>query len=317
MKYSILKSILFAIVFPLVFSLNSFAEEVPERKFAMEFAGILRNPATSGTGYAGTASSSAMAWSSFDNPAAMSFYKDRFDAGIFYQNWQPEYGKSLNLGTGLAFRTKKGFGLSGGFMMQQGQKMEILDQSGNAKGSFTPKDMQFNLGLGFKAAHLVSIGINLKGFTQELSKDDKSFAFGADLFAMTKVSDFNITLGVANVGTPVKASSGQSFNLPSSVRFGGAYCKTFAETHNIEAVLDADYYFFAGGFSAAAGAQYGWRDMLFARAGYHLGTSNSLLPSFASVGLGAKYFGVRLDVSYILGNEVLKNTLSVGLGYTF
>ena len=67
----------------------------------------------------------------------------------------------------------------------------------------------------------------------------------------------------------------------------------------------------------ALGAQYGWNDMVFARAGFHLGTGKAPLPTYASVGLGVKFVGVHLDVSYLLASKVLGNTLCVGIGYAF
>ena len=87
-------------------------------------------------------------------------------------------------------------------------------------------------------------------------------------------------------------------------------------TSALRFAADADV-FFTGGVGAALGAQYGWNDMVFARAGFHLGTGKAPLPTYASVGLGVKFVGVHLDVSYLLASKVLGNTLCVGIGYAF
>lgn len=319
MNKNIFKQILSSVAFSLLvnFGINAQESVSASYPYAMAFSGVVRNPVCAASGFAGAASSSGMAWSSFGNPAAMSFYKGKFDAQLSYGNWQPAYGKSTDIAAGVAYRSNGGFGISGGFLYQGGQPYDMTDASGAVIGSFKPDAKQFGLGLGFKVADFMSIGLNVKGLSQKLGSSGSSFAVGGDIFAMASFSYIKITAGVANVGTPVKSASGQSYHLPASIKLGGAYSLVFAEKHGIEAMVDADYYFLAGGFAAAAGVQYGFNDMIFVRGGYHYGTSKALLPSFASVGLGAKIFGVRLDVAYLLGNDVLKNSLSVGLGYTF
>ena len=79
--------------------------------------------------------------------------------------------------------------------------------------------------------------------------------------------------------------------------------------------VDADY-FFSGWFAAAFGASYTFNDLVSFRAGYRYG-GKSPIPSYASVGAGVKFAGVKLDLSYLLGSEVMNNTLAVGLGYSF
>lgn len=69
--------------------------------------------------------------------------------------------------------------------------------------------------------------------------------------------------------------------------------------------------------AAAAGARYAFRDMVSVRTGYHFGTDKSPLPSYLSVGLGVKFFGVHLDFAYHLANELLGGSFKIGLGYSF
>jgi hypothetical protein len=40
-------------------------------------------------------------------------------------------------------------------------------------------------------------------------------------------------------------------------------------------------------------------------------------PTFASVGAGVKFMGIKLDLAYLIGSGAMKNTLALGLGYTF
>ena len=81
-------------------------------------------------------------------------------------------------------------------------------------------------------------------------------------------------------------------------------------------LLDADYYF-NGGIAAALGAEYSFNDMIFARAGYHYGTSKAIITYFVTVGLGARFVGIDINFAYLTGNDLIGNTLTVGLGYSF
>jgi hypothetical protein len=59
-----------------------------------------------------------------------------------------------------------------------------------------------------------------------------------------------------------------------------------------------------------------FRDMLALRLGYHYGSDSSAVPSYASAGVGIKLSGITLDASYLFASDVLKNTFSIGIGYT-
>ena len=41
------------------------------------------------------------------------------------------------------------------------------------------------------------------------------------------------------------------------------------------------------------------------------------MPSFASVGAGVAFKGVALNVSYLISSDAIKNTINVGLGFSF
>ena len=79
--------------------------------------------------------------------------------------------------------------------------------------------------------------------------------------------------------------------------------------------LDAGYYF-TGGFAAAVGASYAFDDMVFVRAGYRYG-GKSVIPSYASVGAGVRFAGVKVDLAYVVSSSPMANTLGVSLGYSF
>ena len=199
--------------------------------------------------------------------------------------------KNTNIAAGASFKIAK-FGIAAGFARNGGEKYDIVSGTGDIAGTFTPSDLQAGAALSYAITDWLSAGVNVKFFSSELSDDDKFTGFGADVQAQAVFGDFRAALGVANVG---------------SGEFG---------KNGIEAMVDLNYYF-SGSFTAAAGVQYDFRDMVFVRAGYHYGAKDAFLPSFATVGAGVKFFGVSVNAAYLLGNDVLKNTLTVGLGYSF
>lgn len=282
---------------------------------AMPFLSIDRSPVSSAMAGAGMASSSEIAYASFRNSAVIPFSEKKADFGVSYQNWAPDGVKSTNLNLGAAMRFGKRIGISLGGAYQMGEKYTAMDNSGNPKGSFTPSDFIVNAGVGVKIANPFSLGANLRYASQSIADGVSYNAFAADVFALYRVAGVNITAGVTSVGSSVKSDNSGSFSLPSAAVVAGSYTVKAGESHGIGLNLDADYYF-TGDFAASFGAQYAFKDMVFVRAGYHYG-GDSVLPSYASFGVGAAFKGIALNVSYLTASDGLKNTLNIGLGYSF
>ena len=83
-----------------------------------------------------------------------------------------------------------------------------------------------------------------------------------------------------------------------------------------QASAEVDY-LFAGAIMAGIGAEYGFKDIAFIRAGFHYGDAQKAIPTYASVGLGVQYWGVRLDATWITASSVLGNSLGFSLSYSF
>ena len=125
---------------------------------AMPFMAIDRSPVTSAMGSAGLASSSEIAYASFRNPAVIPFSEKKGDFGLSYQNWAPKGVKSTNLNLGATMRFGRIIGVTIGGAYQMGTKYDVIDGSGNPKGTFTPSDLMFNAGLGVKIIKNLSLG---------------------------------------------------------------------------------------------------------------------------------------------------------------
>ena len=283
---------------------------------ALPFVRIVRDPVSAGMGFAGVASGSGTAYSSFRNSAVIPFSVERMAVGVSGQMWAPNGTKSTNLGLGAAFKAGKRFGVSIGGVYQQGDNYSIADESGNTTGTFKPKDMILNGGVGVKIIDNLAAGVNVRYASQKLSNDYSYSAMAADIFLTYRLADLNITAGISSLGSSIKSESGDFFRLPASATVGADWSKALTGSHGLRLAADVDC-FFSGNIAAAAGAEYSFRNMLFARAGYHYGTEDAVLPSFATIGLGVRFFGISLDVAYLTANDVLGNTLTFGLGYRF
>lgn len=287
-------------------------------KEALPFLRIDRNPATAAMGFAGAASTSSIAYSAFTNAAVIPFWDGKFDAGVSFQNWAPDGVKSTNFSGGVGFKAADYLGFSVGFAMQKGEKYDEMDINGAYLGKYTPKDMIITGGVGVKITDILGVGLNLRYARQALASDAKHSTIAGDLMVYYKpIENLGLTAGVASLGTAIKGGDHKMYDIPASIKVAGEYTAALTEEHSVKGDLDLDYFIYGKKFCAALGGEYSYKNMLFARAGYHLGSDEAVLPSFATFGVGVKYAGVRLDLGYLTANKVIGNTITVGLGYSF
>lgn len=275
------------------------------------------SPVTAAKGSTSVVETSSIAYASFSNSAAIPFSDLKGDFAVGYSLWQPSAMKSNVIGFGGAFNFNNKFGIAGGFSYGINPEYEIYDATGIAKGTFKPSQTQVNVGLSWRFIPYLGIGVNLGYAGQSLTETDKYGAFNTDIFLMSQFKGVKIAAGISNLGSSVASASGVKFSLPTSVTLGVGYDATFAEKHAIDVNADVDYYFYKA-FSLALGAGYAFNDLLFVRAGYHYG-NKTVTPSFASLGVGFKVFGVTIDAAYLLAGKTsaIRNTLCLSAGYRF
>lgn len=261
---------------------------------------------------------SSVANAAFTNAAAIPFFGAKADVSAGYTLWQPSAAQVNAVNVAGAYNIKEKFGVAVGFRYGMNPAYQITNESGAGKETFSPSDIQANVGLAWRFLPYLSVGANIGYASSTLAKGYSYGALTSDIFVMSKFSDFKVALGVSNLGTKVKTASKAAFSLPTSVTLGAGYDKVFAQKHGVGVNLDADYYLAGSAVAAAVGAGYTYDDMVSVKAGYRYG-GDSVLPSFASVGVGVKYFGAKLDLAYLIatGDSPLKNTLAISLGYTF
>ena len=272
---------------------------------ALPFLRIDRDPATAAMG-------GIQAVSDLQNPGLVPFSGSNI---LFsYQNWAPKTVHSTNLNLLGAFKVGDKMGITFTGAYQNGSPYTSVDASGNAGSSFTPTALLAGAGFGFRFTETLSAGATVRFASEKLSDKDSYSAIAADILVSFKKDGLKAAAGVANLGTPVKSGK-NSYSLPMSVKAGVGYGVDLSGNKlNFGADLD---YFFSGGFGAAAGTEFAFKDMVFVRAGYHYGDAEKAIPSYGALGLGAKFTGAHLDLSYILADNPLGGTLSISLGYSF
>ena len=284
---------------------------------AMGFSRTLQSPVASALGFSGKARTGDIAWASALNAAMIPFSAEDVSVALSYQRWAPSSDLTNVIGGGVGARFGNvGVSLSGSARSGQAASYEWIDADGFGHGVMTyqPKDWVVAAGAGVQVLDVLSFGLDLRYMgSKNVFMNTPLRTFGADFFVATRFNGVSLTAGIANVGAPVKSTSGFEYDLPSSIAVAGGYENSFG-AHGVGVWADLDYFTAVKGFTAAVGAQYAWKDFLFARAGYHYATTAACIPTFASAGLGVKYRGFALDLSY-LALSPLCGTLTLGLTY--
>lgn len=250
-------------------------------------------------------SSLAMGGTSVGSAATVPFMDCRFAAGVSYLDYLPKYDECKYFGGGAAGRLGN-LGLSLDFTRGSGEP---------AFGdSFSPYRLLADAGISYKFVDFLSVGVNAKYAKEQLLDDYGISSTAADIFLAGKVRGFAYEAGVSNLGPAVKSDTG-SWSLPSAFTVAGSYVNVVSGLHRLEAKFKIDYYF-SGCSGVSAGAQYGFADLVFVRGGYHYG-GETIIPSYASAGLGLKFFNVTLDAVCLFASDTLQDSFGFSLGVSF
>lgn len=269
---------------------------------ALPFLRLHQNPASlaAGAASAGTA-------------ALLPFGGDRLCAGASYLSYMPSVSRTDYISGGISSRFGS-FGDAGKEEISRfGATLNFTRGAGREVygTDYKPSDLLLNAGFGWAMTRQLSIGLNLSYASQSLTEDYSVKAVAADIFLAGKFGGFSFAAGASSLGGGVGSEETGDFSLPASAEAFFAYDFPLAGKHGLRASLDADYYF-SGAFSAALGAEYAFGDIAFARAGYRYG-GDSIIPSFASAGLGFRFKGFELDAAYLFASETLGGSFALGL----
>lgn len=278
------------------------AQENPE---VLQFARTEHNPRNLALAGAGAASVQSTAYTGFRAAATLPLMPGSMDAGASFQLWQP--GNPVNKSTGFNLG-------AAGRIGHWGLSLGATSQTGVQLASFAPSQLLIAGGVAYGIGNNWGIGVNARYAQDEIAQDISLGGFSLDITAASRIGEELIALaGVCMLGPKVQGSA-DSYPQPAHALAAAAWHKQLAPEHSLEALLDAEYYF-SGAFAASAGVEYAYDNLVFARAGYRLGSP--AYPSHAAVGLGLQFQGFRMDAAYILASDSLSGGLSVGLGYKF
>jgi len=227
------------------------------------------------------------------------------DAHVGYVSWMPEVSTTNYVDLGAAFRTGN-LALSLEGFRGSGEKI-----SGT---TFTPASIYIKGGAAYKITDFLSAGASVAYAKEDLLSDYSYSAVAADVFVAGKYAGWNFAAGISSLGSAVTSDSTGDFSLPTSLVLDGGYSAAFG-AHGLKADATLDY-FFSGTLSAAIGAEYCYNEMISARFGYRAG-GESVIPSFASAGLGLCFSGFCVDAAYLFASDVLGGGFGVRVGYRF
>lgn len=273
-----------------------------------------QDPSSVAMGMTGVASDPG-AYALQNNVAAVSLAQNAFDGQIGMGMWQPDYADLKTIGAGAMYRLGKlGFALD--MKMLQMPSYSGVSGSGSdiRDSEFSPSEMNLAVGASYAFVDCLSAGITLRYTGSKLAADASAAVFGADVSLYYSKEALSAGISINNIGTKVRYSE-TAYPQPMMAKIGAGYDLDLG-TSALAFTAEADV-IFKGGIMAGAGCEYSFKDMVYARAGYHYGNSVNSVPSYASAGLGLCVFGAQLNFAYLFASPVLANTMCVSLGYSF
>ncbi len=272
------------------------------------------DPVILAKGGAGLTETGSVSHAAFTNAAVIPFSESKLDVSAGYMMWQPGSVNSNVINAGAAFNLGGKLGVAAGLYYGMNPEYDITSGSGTPAGTFKPSDIHAAVGVSYRFLGFMSVGVNMGYATSSLAEGQSYGTVTGDAFLMAKLAGLKVTAGVSNVLGKIKSASGAEFTLPASVALGAGYDLNFGK-NAIEANVDVDY-FFGGALAASVGTGYTFNDLVSVRAGYRYG-GESPIPSYASVGVGGKFMGIKLDVAYVIPSGPMANTLALNLGFCF
>ena len=267
---------------------------------ALPFTQLDYNPASIGMG--GTVVPSA---------AVLPLKEVKLAGGLSYQNYMPGISATQYIGGGVAGCLDK-LGYSFSFVHGSGEKIYIMD---GAVDNYTPTEMLVNAGVSYAILDQLAVGVNVKYAQEQPLLNYSNSAIAADVFVAGKFSGLDFAAGVSSVGQKVKSQDTGEYSLPSAIVASAGYAYELTEDNVVSARARVDS-FFSGALAAGAGVEYCWSGMVCARAGYHYG-GDSIIPTYASAGLGLRYSGFTLDAAYLFASDVLGGSFAISAGVRF
>ena len=240
-----------------------------------------------------------------DNMATSAMTHRTAAFGANFWSWAPSTSALKLINASGYYRFGKfAVALGGKYCMEK--PFDVISAVGKPLGTYTPSSFTLGAGFAYRIIDPLAVGVTLRYVSANYYENIKEGTVAADLNATFSKGGLRAAVGVANLGGKIKGSP-----LPAMAKVGAAY-----HIGGFQASAEVDY-LFAGAIMAGIGAEYGFKDIAFIRAGFHYGDAQKAIPTYASVGSGVQYWGVRLDATWITASSVLGNSLGFSLSYSF
>lgn len=302
MKKTMKKTIFIALAALLSLPFGAAAQEAvdsPSSSVAMPFLSIPRE----------TKSLSMAGSDLFGGASSMLRDGSRLSAGASYLKWMGSgvtpYGC---VNADVAYNTGGNVAVKAFISIDKGSEYELITEDGTPGETYSPNNMVVGANVAFAFTKEVAADVTVKRISQSIAPDASFSAFAADVILSAKLPvGVKLAGGVKALGTPVKEGV-KKYSLPMSAVVSAGYANAFSDSFALDAEALVEYYMY-GALRASAGVEAEIVKMVYVRGGYNLGLGDSLLPSFASAGLGVKYSMVKAELAY----ATLFNTISLGV----
>ena len=236
---------------------------------------------------------------------------EHMDASAFFGIWAPMAAKNTMFGADVWFKIGDRLALTADVSDFMDRPYEISNDAGSVRSTFQPSDFIFGFGAEYFITDAILAGIRLRNVTSSLADNAHGNSFGGDVYFRFEQPVWSVGLAGRNIGTPVNYGFGAN-PIPLYVALDGKV----KPIKGLTVAAEADY-LLSGAVMAGVGAEYGILDIAFVRAGFHYGDGQKALPTFLSLGLGARFAGIKIDAGMLLLSKTLGNSFLVSAGYEF
>ncbi len=210
---------------------------------------------------------------------------------------------------GAKFRMNK-FGLGIGLLKTTVSDIEVRNNPGAPIETFNSDNFAGGISLCYDIQSNFTAGITVKMLYEKIYIDEAS-GYGLDFGANYKINDVSFAVVLSNIGS-MNALYNAETKLPTALRFGGSYVLR-KNNFTFTGALDGYKILDGGVLHTHMGAEAGYKDFIFLRAGYQTGYENR---SF-SAGLGLKYKSLYIDYAFQPYTIGFGSGNSMSLGFNF
>lgn len=285
----------------------------------------------------------------------------RGGVNLFYAPWLRNLVKDMSIaGLSGFYRIDELQTVSASFRYFSMGELKYTNDEQQVTGSHNPYEMALDVAYSRKLSEVFSMSLGLRYGISNVAGDVEAYheyntahvvSFDLNAYYRKKVSVFGkqsvwaAGAGISNIGNKVKYGEGREFFLPAELKLGTDLKTAFNKEHALSLGIEFSKYLVSSrvdernnsvfaniGNSFCDGAQlkeilwkagmeYGYRDFLFARAGYSHESADKGDRQYLTFGAGVVYKMLYLDGSYLIPTSgrmnPLENTFRISLGVDF